>query len=165
RMELLASINKPTRSGKSVSASKCVICLGGRLLSRILNWSSLRSRMNFPCLSVTVKIRFTSSVWVRKIGIWPLSGEPLDESGSTAAAAGLGEAWAVGGCTGTGNAGSFCAAARPPNMVIARKRAANLMGDRDNYSFPGVAADGQIVPDKGNARQFAGRPKSALGVA
>ena len=28
------------------------------------------------------------------------------------------------------------------------------MGDRDNYSFPGVAADGQIVPDKGNARQF-----------
>ena len=72
------------------------------------------------------------------MGICPLSGEPLDEDESeSTAAAGLGEACAGGGCTDPGNAGSFCAAARPLKMVIARKGAASLMGDRDNYSFPG----------------------------
>src|SRR5437899_12068831 len=73
-MELLASINSPTCSGRFVWAEKFVICRGGRLLSVILNWSCFRSRTNLPSLSTTVKTTFTSSVRTRTVGILPLSG-------------------------------------------------------------------------------------------
>src|SRR5579864_3890524 len=67
-MELLASISRPTCSGRFVCAAKFITCLGGCLLSMILNCSCFRSRTNFPFLSTTVKITFTSSVRTRTVG-------------------------------------------------------------------------------------------------
>src|SRR5437660_881235 len=88
-MELLASINRPTCNGRSVCAAKFIICRGGSLLSRILNWSCFRSRTNLPSLSTTVKTTLTSSVRTRTVGIcgllesllalscccWPVDGD------------------------------------------------------------------------------------------
>src|ERR1051326_2135460 len=72
-MELLASISKPTCNGRLVCAAKFITCLGGVLLSRILNWSCLRSRTNLPSLSTTVKTTLTSSDRMRTVGIfWSL---------------------------------------------------------------------------------------------
>src|SRR5258708_40211692 len=59
-MELLASINRPMRNGRSVCALKSRISFGGLLLSKTLNSFCVRSLMNLPCLSVTVKMRLTS---------------------------------------------------------------------------------------------------------
>src|ERR1041384_6225363 len=69
-MELLASISKPTCNGRLVCAAKFITCLGGILLSKILNWSCLRSRTNLPSLSTTVKTTLTSSDRIRTVGIF-----------------------------------------------------------------------------------------------
>src|SRR5438270_6059849 len=115
-MELLASISNPTRSGKSVSAAKFMICRGGRLLSRILNWLCFRSLMNLLCLSVTVKITFTSSDRLLKVWIGSVSSAAEAESAATA--------FAFGGVCGTAEpAGCVCAAATQTTSVKANKTA------------------------------------------
>src|SRR5215472_1040493 len=82
RIELLASITRPTLSGRSVSDEKVMICRGGRLLSRTLNWFCLMFLTNLPCRSVTVKITFTSSDRVRNEGTsLPAAGLPTLEAG------------------------------------------------------------------------------------
>src|SRR5258708_7851763 len=100
RIELLASINNPTRNGRSVSAEKFMICLGGLLLSRNLNWFSFRSLMNLLCLSVTVKMTFTSSERLWNVCTGRVSsGAELGDPGATAFAVGDGACPAAGDCT------------------------------------------------------------------
>ncbi len=60
RTELLASISRPTWSGRLVSAWKLRIISGGLLSSRTRKSFCLRSVMRRPCLSVTVNTTFTS---------------------------------------------------------------------------------------------------------
>src|SRR5882724_12547700 len=129
-MELLASINRPTRSGRSVSAARLMSCLGGRLLSRILNSFCFKSLTNLLCLSSTVKITFTSLIWVWNVCAWPSSlaaegavpGDVAFAAGGTVVC-GTAE---VAGCV---IAGCVCATAKQQTRVKENKTANTLKQD------------------------------------
>src|SRR6476646_10119760 len=116
RMELLASISNPTRNGRSVSAEKFMICLGGLLLSRNLNWFSFRSLMNLLCLSLTVKITFTSSERLWNVCTGRSSEAEDADPGVTAFAVGEGACPVAGDC-------AVCAKAAQETKMTANNNA------------------------------------------
>src|SRR5271170_5963904 len=79
-MDVLASIMMPTRKGRFVCWVKLKTCEGAFWLSNKAKSLCCRFWMNRPCLSVTVKIRFTSLTLVRMVklpsfcplAVWPL---------------------------------------------------------------------------------------------
>src|ERR1700733_14460862 len=73
RTELLASISKPTCSGKFVSAWKLRISVAGLLSSTMRKSACFRSVTRLPCLSVTVNTTLTSLVPTRIFGRSPFS--------------------------------------------------------------------------------------------
>src|SRR5580658_10488030 len=62
RTELLASISKPTCSGKFASARKLRISTAGLRSSTMWKSFCFKSVTRLPCLSVTVKTTFTSLI-------------------------------------------------------------------------------------------------------
>src|ERR1700688_4930092 len=94
RTELLASISKPTCSGRFASARKLRISAAGLLSSIIRKSFWLRSMMRLPCLSVTVNTTFTSLVPILIFGNSPASEPGSSEVWSGEFCTDGGEAWA-----------------------------------------------------------------------
>ena len=121
RMELLASIKRPTRRGRSVSLRNATTEEGGLWSSSTRMSSFFRSLMKCPCLSVTVKMTFTSSTRLRKVAIpsgsssaaFAVSTAFLGTTGEEKLGSGAGFGAEAGALAGAlGGAGVSCAAAK-----------------------------------------------------